>query len=322
MGDVLSPATGFIEPLIIRLAAPRGFCAGVERAIRTVEEALALFGAPVFVRHEIVHNTHVVERLRTMGAVFVENIAEAIPGRPLIFSAHGAPRAAFDEAHGRKITPIDATCPLVHKVHHQIRRSAARGKHVLLIGHKGHPEVLGAMGQAPPGSTTLIETIEDASNVSPPSNDLSYAAQTTLSLDDAAQIISVLKNRFPMIEGPQKSDICYATQNRQEAVSAISSGADCVFVVGSAQSSNSNRLVETAIKAGAKNAMLVEDPGDFDLSNIGEKRIVGVTAGASTPETLVEALLTRIATLRRIKILTIENAQEDVFFKSPALLAG
>ncbi|HNR78548.1 MAG TPA: 4-hydroxy-3-methylbut-2-enyl diphosphate reductase, partial [Parvularculaceae bacterium] len=283
MGDASSPASDLKEPLIVRLAAPRGFCAGVERAIRTVEETLALFGAPVFVRHEIVHNAHVVERLKAMGAVFIEEVAEADPRRPLIFSAHGAPQKAFDEARGRSIAPIDATCPLVLKVHQQIRRSAAKGKHVLLIGHKGHPEVLGALGQAPAGSVTIIETIADAECVAPPTFNLSYVTQTTLSIDDATQIVNALKARFPAIEGPSRSDICYATQNRQEAVKLISSGADKVLVVGSPQSSNSNRLVETAIASGAKSAALVENPSKFDYSKIQGMRIIGVTAGASTP---------------------------------------
>ncbi|MCB2113481.1 MAG: 4-hydroxy-3-methylbut-2-enyl diphosphate reductase [Parvularculaceae bacterium] len=326
MGGAISTAAELSEPLsealIVRLASPRGFCAGVERAVRTVEEALATFGAPVFVRHEIVHNAHVVQRLKSMGAVFIEDIADAPPGRPLIFSAHGAPRAAFDEARARNIDPIDATCPLVHKVHHQIRRSVARGRHVLMIGHKNHPEVIGAMGQAPSGSTTLIETVDDAETFSPPPGALTYVTQTTLSLDDAAQITAVLKKRFPAIEAPRKSDICYATQNRQEAARSISAGADCVFVLGSAQSSNSNRLVETALRAGAKSAVLVENPATFDLSVVAGAGAIGVTAGASTPECLVETLLTRIAEIRRIEIRTIENTREDVFFKSPARLAG
>ncbi|MCB2098226.1 MAG: 4-hydroxy-3-methylbut-2-enyl diphosphate reductase [Parvularculaceae bacterium] len=321
MTGATPPADVARATLTIRLASPRGFCAGVERAIRTVEDALALFGAPVFVRHEIVHNAHVVERLKAMGAVFIETVDDAAPGRPLIFSAHGAPQSAYDEARARDITPIDATCPLVHKVHQEIRRHVGKGRHVVLIGHRGHPEVIGAMGQAPAGAVTLVETKEDAETITPPAS-LAYATQTTLSIDDAAQIIEILTRRFPGIEGPRRSDICFATQNRQEAVKLIAPGADTVLVVGSPQSSNSNRLVETALVAGARSAMLVDDPRSFDLEKIKGARVVGVTSGASTPEDLVESLLARLASIARIDVRTVEKTQEIVSFKTPALLAG
>lgn len=310
------------KPLTVRLAAPRGFCAGVERAVRTVEDALATFGAPVFVRHEIVHNAHVVRRLKAMGAVFVEGLSEVAPGRPVIFSAHGAPRSAFDDAHERKLLAIDATCPLVLKVHGEVRRHIAQGRHVVLIGHRGHAEVIGTMGQAPEGAVTLIETLEEAEAATLPAGPIAYATQTTLSIDDASAIIATLKRRFPAIEGPRKSDICYATQNRQEAVKKISPGADVVFVVGSPQSSNSKRLVETAISAGASFAMLVDDPDALDLSIADEATVIGVTSGASAPEELVEALLTRLAARFPIIVETIEHVREDVVFKQPMLMAG
>lgn len=306
----------------VRLASPRGFCAGVERAVRTVEDALALFGAPVFVRHEIVHNAHVVRRLKAMGAVFVEDLAEVEAGRPVIFSAHGAPLAAFDDARSRKLTAIDATCPLVLKVHNEVRRHLAEDRHVALIGHKGHPEVIGTMGQAPPSAVTLIETIADAEAFRPPAGPLAYATQTTLSIDDAAAIISVLTRRFPGIAGPRKADICYATQNRQEAVKKIAAGADLVLVVGSRESSNSRRLVETAIPCGAKAAILVEDPAQFDLSVADGAKVLGVTSGASAPEDLVETLLLRLAERWPIAIETISHVRENVVFKQPLLMAG
>ncbi|MEK7266799.1 MAG: 4-hydroxy-3-methylbut-2-enyl diphosphate reductase [Pseudomonadota bacterium] len=308
--------------VIVRLAAPRGFCAGVERAVRTVEEALSAFGAPVFVRHEIVHNAHVVNRLKSMGAVFVEDLAEVEEGRPVIFSAHGAPRTAYDEANARALLAIDATCPLVLKVHNEVRRHAASGRHVILIGHAGHPETIGTMGHAPRGAVTLIETVVEAEQIAPPGGPLAYATQTTLSVNDAAAIIAVLKRRFPAIEGPRRSDICYATQNRQEAVKLISPGADVVFVVGSPQSSNSVRLVEAALSAGAAHALLVDDPALVDLSSFESAKIIGVTSGASAPEYLVEALLKRLAERRPIKIETVEHVREEIVFKQPMLMAS
>lgn len=310
------------KPLKVRLASPRGFCAGVERAVRTVEDALALFDAPVFVRHEIVHNAHVIRRLKAMGAVFIEDLADVLDGRPVVFSAHGAPRAAYDEARSRRLLAIDATCPLVLKVHHEVKRHLANGRHVLLIGHGGHPEVIGTIGQAPPGSVTLIETAAEAEMIAPPDKQIAYATQTTLSVDDTASIIAVLQRRFPGIEGPRKTDICYATQNRQEAVKKVAPGADLVLVVGSPQSSNSRRLVETALQAGAGAAALVDDPDNFDLRAADDASVIGVTSGASAPEDLVEALLRRLAESRRIVIETIEHVREDVVFKQPMMMAG
>jgi 4-hydroxy-3-methylbut-2-enyl diphosphate reductase len=306
----------------VRLASPRGFCAGVERAVRTVEDALALFGAPVFVRHEIVHNAHVVGRLKAMGAVFVEDLAAVAPGRPVVFSAHGAPQSAYHEARGLNLMAIDATCPLVLKVHSEVRRHIAQGRHVILIGHAGHPEILGTMGQAPAGAVTLVEFVKDAETLTPPAKPLAYATQTTLSVDDAAAIIAVLARRFPDIAAPRRADICYATQNRQEAVKKIAPGADCVLVVGSPQSSNSRRLVEAALAAGARSARLVEDPASFDLSRIEGASVIGVTSGASAPEDLVETLLRRLAERSLIAIETVEHVREDVVFKQPMMMAG
>lgn len=321
--SVSSPSAAKAKAAVqVRLAAPRGFCAGVERAVRTVEEALAAFGAPVFVRHEIVHNAHVVNRLKAMGAVFVENLVEVEAGRPVIFSAHGAPRSAYDEANARSLFPIDATCPLVLKVHNEVRRHVAQGKQIILIGHRGHPETVGTIGQAADGAVTLIETVEDAEKFQPSEKRLAYATQTTLSVDDAAAIVAVLKRRFPSIEGPRRSDICYATQNRQEAVKMISPGADIVFVVGSPQSSNSKRLVEAALNAGAADALLVDDPAKLDLSAHDHAKIIGVTSGASAPEDLVEILLKRLAERYALKIDTIEHVRENVVFKQPMLMAS
>lgn len=306
----------------VKLAAPRGFCAGVERAIRTVEDALALFGAPVFVRHEIVHNAHVVRRLKAMGAVFVDDLADVEQGRPVIFSAHGAPQSAFQFARSRSMLAIDATCPLVHKVHAAIRRHVAQGRHVILIGHRNHPEMVGAAGQAPQGAVTIVETAEEAAKAEPPEGPLAYATQTTLSVDDAAAVVAALKIRFPDIAGPRTSDICYATQNRQEAVKRLAPGADLILVVGSPQSSNSARLVETALAAGAKTALLVEDPAAFDFSIVRTAKVIGVSAGASTPEELVEELLTRLAKRVRIVVETIEHVREEIVFKQPLMRTG
>lgn len=314
-----NPSRGTIK---VRLASPRGFCAGVERAVRTVEDALGLFGAPVFVRHEIVHNAHVVNRLRAMGAVFVEDLSEVTAGRPVVFSAHGAPRAAYHEALDRSMLTIDATCPLVHKVHAEVRRHVGQGRHVFLIGHGGHPEVLGTMGQAPDEAVTLIESVGDAERAPDPGRPVAYATQTTLSVDETAAILAVLRRRFPDLSGPRKADICYATQNRQDAVKLIAPHADVVLVVGSVQSSNSRRLVETALIAGAANAFLVEDPSTFDLAVIDGARVVGVTSGASAPEDLVETLLHRLAERAPIIVETVEHAREDIVFKLPMMMAG
>jgi len=322
-GDLVTAS--FVDPrppLTIRLAAPRGFCAGVERAVRTVEDALARFGAPIYVRHEIVHNRHVVRRLEAMGAVFTDDLACVPKGRPVIFSAHGAPQSAFDEADRRKLRTIDATCPLVTKVHNEVRRHVSLGRHVVLIGHKDHPEIIGTIGQAPPGSVTLVSTLGEAEAFASPAAPLAYATQTTLSVEDTAEIVALLQSRFPSLAGPRKSDICYATTNRQDAVKKIAPGADLVLVVGSPTSSNSNRLVDTALGAGARQAQLVDDPANFDLETVASLSVLGVTSGASSPEDLVELLLARIAERFPIIVDTIDHVREDVVFKQPMMLAS
>lgn len=321
MPDVSNLPDPSKQDLTVRLASPRGFCAGVERAVRAVEDALGRFGAPIYVRHEIVHNRHVVRRLEAMGTVFVDSLESVPAGRPVIFSAHGAPQTAFDEAAARGLDTIDATCPLVTKVHNEVRRHVSLGRHVILVGHRGHPEVIGTMGQAPAGAVSLIETLEEAAAIAPPEGALAYVTQTTLSVDETAEIVVLLEGRFPGISGPRKSDICYATTNRQDAVKKIAPGADLVLVIGSPASSNSNRLVDTALKAGAGAALLVETPADLDLAAISGP-IIGVTAGASAPEDLVEALLTRLAGAFRLRIETVDTVRETVVFKQPLMLAS
>ena len=324
-------ASGAKPPITVRLASPRGFCAGVERAIRTVEETLARYGAPVYVRHEIVHNTHVVarltaatlhDRLSAMGAVFIENL-DAVPAdRPEVFSAHGAPKAAHAEAASRNLVKIDATCPLVLKVHTQTRRHIAAGRKVVLIGHRGHPEVIGTMGQAPEGAVILVENIADAAALPAPEGPLAYATQTTLSVDETRGILAALVARFPEIAGPAKEDICYATSNRQQSVKAAAAGTDLFIVIGSPTSSNSVRLVETAKAAGAKDAMLAEDAGAADWARIEAASTIGLSAGASAPEILVEEFLTALAARRTVTVETVETVRETVSFKSPLLLAS
>ncbi len=307
--------------MTLLLAAPRGFCAGVERAIAIVEEALERFGAPVYVRHEIVHNRHVVEGLRQRGAIFVDELDEIPDGtdRPVIFSAHGVARSVVEEAKRRRLFHIDATCPLVFKVHHEAQRHFAAGRHVLLIGHAGHPEVIGTMGQLPQGAITLVETVEDAETVRipPGAKGVAYVTQTTLSVMDTRDIIAMLKRRFPDLQGPSKEDICYATTNRQEAVRALAERAEVVLVVGAPNSSNSRRLVEVAQRFGAA-AQLVETADDIDWSLLRGGMTVGITAGASAPEVLVrgviEAFRTRFSDVR-VEELTLRD--EDISFKLP-----
>ncbi|MBT8473451.1 MAG: 4-hydroxy-3-methylbut-2-enyl diphosphate reductase [Marinicaulis sp.] len=311
-----------LPSLTVMLASPRGFCAGVERAIKTVEKALARFGAPVYVRHEIVHNRHVVERLATMGAIFIEDLSEADPSRPIVFSAHGAPRAAHDDAEARNLLKIDATCPLVLKVHNQTRRNAAQGKHIYIVGHANHPEVIGTIGQAPDGATTLVETVDDVAKLPPKIGPKAYVTQTTLSVEDARAIINALQNRFPEISGPKKEDICYATTNRQTAVKHIAPNVEIFVVIGSQTSSNSKRLVDVALSAGASDAMLIDDAQSFDFDKIKNFRTMGLSAGASAPESLVENFLTALAQRYRLVIETIETAREDIAFKLPMRLAG
>lgn len=310
------------RPIKVRLATPRGFCAGVDRAIQIVERALEKYGAPVYVRHEIVHNRHVVERLRSLGAVFVEELDECPADRPVVFSAHGVPKAVPAEAKSRNLFFLDATCPLVSKVHVEAERHFAAGRQIVLIGHAGHPEVEGTMGQLPDGAVTLIETTEDAERFQPrdPSS-LAYVTQTTLSLDDTVEIIGVLKRRFPGLPDPHKEDICYATTNRQEAVKRIAANSDLVLVVGSPNSSNSVRLVEVARRAGAKAARLVDDASAVDWSWFEGVQAVGVTAGASAPEPLIEALIAAIAERFDAEVSEDSGERETVTFKLPRVLA-
>jgi 4-hydroxy-3-methylbut-2-en-1-yl diphosphate reductase len=313
--------TGGGRKLTLLLAAPRGFCAGVDRAIRIVELALEKFGAPVYVRHEIVHNRSVVERLQRMGAVFVEELDEAPEGARVIFSAHGVPKSVPAEAERRQLFYLDATCPLVSKVHVEAERHHRARRRILLIGHRGHPEVVGTMGQLPEGAVMLVETVADVAQLPPTAEPLAYITQTTLSVDDTAEIIAALRRRFPDIAGPHKEDICYATTNRQEAIKAIAPRSDVVFVIGSSNSSNSMRLVEVARKAGAAKAFLIDSAAAIDWNELGDAQSAGLSAGASAPENLVEDV---IAAFRARYDLTLEQVtvtREDVEFKLPRALA-
>ena len=305
----------------LHLAAPRGFCAGVDRAVRIVEVALEKFGAPVYVRHEIVHNRTVVDRLADMGAVFVAELDEVPEGAPVVFSAHGVSRAVTDEAERRNMIAVDATCPLVTKVHVETRRHARNKRHVLLIGHAGHPEVEGTMGQVAADEITLVETAEDARTVNPPEDaDLAFATQTTLSVDDTAEIISILQFRFPEINGPRGEDICYATTNRQNAVKAIAAMCDLVIVVGAENSSNSQRLVEVALTAGTAGGRLVADKHAIDWDEMDGATHIGLSAGASAPEFLVHEIIDAMRS--RYELVLDENAlvEETVTFKLPPVL--
>jgi len=305
--------------LKILLCAPRGFCAGVDRAIQIVELALERFGSPVYVRHEIVHNKYVVEALKAKGAVFVEELEE-IPdtGAPVIFSAHGVPKRVPEEARARKLLQLDATCPLVSKVHKEALLHSRRGREIVLVGHSGHPEVVGTMGQLPAGAVTLVETVEDARRFAPRSADaLAYITQTTLSVDDTAEIVAVLKERFPDIAGPHKEDICYATTNRQEAVKAVAPIVDAMVVVGAPNSSNSQRLREVAQRSGCPRAVLVQRAAEIDWSMFDGIERLGVTAGASAPEVLVEEILDAFAQRYAISLETVRTADETVVFNVP-----
>jgi 4-hydroxy-3-methylbut-2-enyl diphosphate reductase len=308
--------------LKVLLATPRGFCAGVDRAIQIVERTIERYGAPVFVRHEIVHNRHVVDRLKALGAVFVEELSECPTDRPVIFSAHGVPKSVPAEARDRQMLYLDATCPLVSKVHVEAQRHFDAGREIVLIGHAGHPEVVGTMGQLPDGAVTLIETVEDAQTFVPldPAN-VAFATQTTLSVDDTADIVAALKARFPEISAPHKEDICYATTNRQDAVKAVAEAADVLLVLGSANSSNSVRLVEVGKRAGAREAYLIDDASQLDMAWLAGARVVGVTAGASAPELLVQGLIERLSGAFEVEVTEIETARETVSFKLPRQLA-
>ncbi|MDA0884288.1 MAG: 4-hydroxy-3-methylbut-2-enyl diphosphate reductase [Proteobacteria bacterium] len=307
----------------LTIAAPRGFCAGVDRAVRIVEVALEKFGAPVYVRHEIVHNKTVVDGLAAKGAIFVDELDEVPTDAPVVFSAHGVARAVVDEAERRNMIAVDATCPLVTKVHIETRRHADNHRHILLIGHAGHPEVEGTMGQVNPDEVTLIETVDVARHVTPPEGvDLAFATQTTLSVDDTAEIISVLQFRFPDISGPRGEDICYATTNRQKAVKDIAGEVDLMLVIGAENSSNSKRLVEVAKLAGANAAFLIADKDAIDWSLIDEADHIGLSAGASAPETLVEDVVAALRQRYQIDVSEHGKIRETVNFKLPAIIAS
>jgi len=315
-----SPVTK--APLKVFLAAPRGFCAGVDRAIQIVEQALQKFGAPVYVRHEIVHNRFVVDSLRAKGAIFVKELSE-IPdtAQPVIFSAHGVPKSVPDAARLRNMFVLDATCPLVSKVHMEATRHHENGRQIILVGHRGHPEVVGTMGQLPAGAVTLIETVGDARAFTPQDpGKLAYVTQTTLSIDDTAEIVAILKNRFPGIAGPVKEDICYATTNRQNAVKAIAGKVDCLIVVGSPQSSNSLRLVEVAERAGCRNAFLLERASGLEWDKLPPLASIGLTAGASAPEVIVDEVIDAFAERYDVSVEIITSAVEHVVFNVPRQL--
>jgi 4-hydroxy-3-methylbut-2-enyl diphosphate reductase len=310
-----------MQPLTILLAAPRGFCAGVDRAIQIVEEALGKWGAPVYVRHEIVHNQHVVSRLEGLGAVFVEELDECPQDRPVVFSAHGVPKAVPAAAQARDMVFVDATCPLVSKVHVEAERHHNAGREIILIGHEGHPEVIGTMGQLPDGAMTLIETVEDVAHFNPRDPDnLAFVTQTTLSVDDTAEIVAALKARFPGISAPHKEDICYATTNRQDAVKVMAERAELFLVIGAETSSNSKRLVEVAMRAGSQDARLVASAENVDWSWFEGVKTLGLTAGASAPEDLVQGLIAACRARFDITVEEVTTATESVVFKLPRVL--
>ncbi|MGJ8560995.1 MAG: 4-hydroxy-3-methylbut-2-enyl diphosphate reductase [Litorimonas sp.] len=305
----------------VLLASPRGFCAGVDRAIQIVEESLKKYGAPVYVRHEIVHNRHVVDRLRNLGAIFVEELDECPDDRPVVFSAHGVPKSVPKAAAAREMNFLDATCPLVSKVHVEAERHKSAGKHILLIGHTGHPEVIGTMGQLAPGEITLIETEDDAQTYQPTDPDnLALVTQTTLSVDDTAALISILQSRFPTLVLPFKEDICYATTNRQAAVKAIATDCDMMLVIGSVASSNSKRLVEVALTAGALEAYLISSASSIDWDAVDRAETIGLSAGASAPEYLMDGVLAALRSRYDVDVREIRVTEEKVIFRLPRQL--
>jgi 4-hydroxy-3-methylbut-2-enyl diphosphate reductase len=309
-------------PLRVLIAAPRGFCAGVDRAIQIVELALERFGAPVYVRHEIVHNRFVVERLSGLGAVFVDELDEVPDDRPVVFSAHGVPKSVPAEAQNRGLTYVDATCPLVSKVHRQAQRLIEEGRHILFIGHAGHPEVIGTFGQVPEGAISLVETVEDVTRVEVPNEaNLAFLTQTTLSVDDTAAIVAALKARFPEIRVPRSEDICYATSNRQSAVKAIAPQCDRMLVIGAPNSSNSLRLAEVAERMGVP-ARLIERAADIDWNWLGEPKTVGVTAGASAPEVLVREVVDALSARFDVTAEEADHTPERMIFKLPRELVA
>ena len=316
--------TSVRPPLTILLAAPRGFCAGVDRAVQIVELALRKYGAPVYVRHEIVHNRYVVDSLRSKGAIFVEELDE-IPdtGAPVVFSAHGVPKSVPEKASKRNMFFLDATCPLVSKVHMEAERHHRQGLEIILIGHAGHPEVIGTMGQLPKGAVKLVETAQEAHTFEPnDSTRLAYITQTTLSIDDTQEIVDILRARFPQIVGPHREDICYATTNRQVAVKNIAPRCDRLIVVGSPNSSNSRRLVEVAQRAGCANAVLLQCAADIDWNAYDDVRTLGITAGASAPEVLVDEIINAFSERFDASVETVSTADEDIAFKLPRQLRG
>ncbi len=305
-------------PLTLYLAEPRGFCAGVVRAIEIVEMALEKWGPPVYVRHEIVHNARVVEDLRAKGAVFVEELDECPDDRPVIFSAHGVPKAVPSEAKRRNMIHVDATCPLVSKVHIEAERHHEEGRQIVMIGHQGHPETVGTMGQLPEGAVILVETVDDVARIAPRDPErLAYITQTTLSVDDTAATVEALEARFPAIVGPHRKDICYATTNRQEAVKAMAPRIEALVVVGAPNSSNSRRLVEVGRAAGCAYAELVQSAGDIDWRALEGARAVGLTAGASAPEVLVEEVVAAFRERYDVTVEPVVTAEENVSFKVP-----
>ena len=307
--------------LTVYMAAPRGFCAGVDRAIKIVEMALEKWGEPVYVRHEIVHNKYVVDELKSKGAIFIKEVRDAPVDRPIIFSAHGVPKSVPLEAKNRKMIYVDATCPLVSKVHIEADRHFENGLQIIMIGHEGHPETIGTMGQLPEGGVLLVESTKDVENliVRDPSK-LAYVTQTTLSIDDTAEVVEALKTRFPTIVGPHKEDICYATSNRQAAVKKIAPEVDALLVIGAPNSSNSQRLVEVAKKAGCENSQMVQRAAEINWNSLMNIKSVGITAGASAPEILVNEVVDALKARFEIKTQLVETATESVNFKVPRIL--
>ncbi|MEW6392555.1 MAG: 4-hydroxy-3-methylbut-2-enyl diphosphate reductase [Pseudomonadota bacterium] len=319
----MNAQTPIRRPISLLLASPRGFCAGVDRAIQIVERAVEKFGAPVYVRHEIVHNRHVVDRLKAMGAVFIEELSEAPDDRPVVFSAHGVPKSVPAEAKSREMIYLDATCPLVSKVHVEAQKHYDAGREIVLIGHAGHPEVIGTMGQLPDGAVTLIEDINDAAAWEPKdAGNVAFLTQTTLSVDDTAEMVALLRERFPGIAAPHKEDICYATTNRQDAVRRLAEQAELVLVVGSKNSSNSVRLKEVGLKAGAREAHLIDDASGIDWTWFEGVSRVGLTAGASAPEDLVQGVIDAIAARFDTTVEELVEARETITFKLPRLLTA
>ncbi|MGP1396382.1 MAG: 4-hydroxy-3-methylbut-2-enyl diphosphate reductase [Inquilinaceae bacterium] len=308
--------------MTVLLAGPRGFCAGVDRAIQIVHKALAKFGPPVYVRHEIVHNRYVVEQLEAAGAIFVEELDAVPEGVPVIFSAHGVPKSVPAEANRRNLLYVDATCPLVSKVHREAEHLHGDGRLVVLVGHEGHPEVIGTMGQLPPGAVVLVETVDDVERLTvPPDARLACVTQTTLSVDDTVEIVAALKRRFPKIAMPRKEDICYATTNRQQAVKAIAPQCDALLVIGAPNSSNSQRLVEVARLAGCPRSILVQRAADIDWAWLEGTKTLGITAGASAPEVLVEEVVAACRTRFAVQVEDVATTTEDVVFRLPRALA-